>query len=217
MLSARRQKGALSKLLAELPVGDVVLCYDWKEKVWHTQERFALALCGAVVEATIRPRGLCTRTISKSLTFGSRQRRRRLRISCWIKCLRRQECFTFGATAVHITVLAHYVSLCQQRRQRIRISLFGEQHGKSVLDTAFGQMTESLQRYSLVKPVLCKEDLLQAYQSGASQTMKADPNGPRWQFSSQPGSSRTALWRSPAIAAELRGAHAVRSQTERCP
>ena len=32
MLSARRQKGALSKLLAELPVGDVVLRYDWKEK-----------------------------------------------------------------------------------------------------------------------------------------------------------------------------------------
>lgn len=78
--------------------------------------------------------------------------------------------------------LAHYADLCVQRRQQIHISYWGEQHGKSILDGAFGTLGAWLREMSLQQPVLNLSELLAAFRKASAAAMRADPAGPKWHF-----------------------------------
>ena len=64
-------------------------------------------------------------------------------------------------------------------QQPIHISYWGEQHGKSILDGAFGTLGTWLREMSLQQPILNLSELLAAFRKAA---MRADPAGPKWHF-----------------------------------
>ena len=76
--------------------------------------------------------------------------------------------------------LAHHLSLAEQRKQTVTCSFLAEQHGKNILDSAFGQVGEWLEDWAKTKPIHNVQSLLQAMKAGASKMVKNDPHGPKW-------------------------------------
>ena len=70
----------------------------------------------------------------------------------------------------------HLFQLCVKRKQTVNCSFLGEQHGKNMLDTAFGAVSRWLDEQALVTAIHNVQQLAGAIQRSA----EADPRGPRW-------------------------------------
>ena len=76
--------------------------------------------------------------------------------------------------------LAHHLELCRKRHQTVTCSFLAEQHGKNILDSAFGAVSRWLQNRALKKPVHTVQHLLEGIKEGAEAAVQRDPKGPAW-------------------------------------
>lgn len=76
--------------------------------------------------------------------------------------------------------LANHLELARARKQEVRCCFLAEQHGKNILDAAFGAVSQWLSEHALKKPVHTVKQLVSAIKDGAAAAMKADPKGPKW-------------------------------------
>ena len=76
--------------------------------------------------------------------------------------------------------MGHHRILCIQRSQTVVCSFLAEQHGKNILDAAFGTVSRFIQEAALKRPVYDIQDLLGAVTAGARSAKRHDPRGPKW-------------------------------------
>ncbi|CAJ1379929.1 unnamed protein product [Effrenium voratum] len=208
MLSARRQQECLKKLMTPegLPLEDSLLVFDWREKIrlpvgpqetgdmWHAQQKYAISCFGCCVfqweqlpgdEAKMRQTYLML--ISEIREQTAEASNLMLEQVLAMANVSRAGCLHFfsdcgphfrSAESLHHRVM----QVCFQRKQTVRVNFLGEQHGKSLLDGAFGTtgMHGWLGRYALKKPIHSLDHLLTAFKAGADEAMALDPEGPRW-------------------------------------
>ena len=208
MTSANRQKQNFDRLVekGELPVKDCLLCFDWKEKIrlpvgpsessdyWHMQQRYAIAVYGCVVyrhEPSSTARAPKIRHDYYINLTDIREQTAEAANNMLDSILSGARLGTEGCLHLFYDCgphyrsgpnVHHYLQLSQARKQQIFVHFFGEQHGKNILDGAFGTIATWLRQVSLAEEVLNLSQLVCALQKGASGAMKSNPQGPRWFF-----------------------------------
>eukprot|EP00438_Fugacium_kawagutii_P003187 Skav218032 [mRNA] locus=scaffold214:344617:345603:+ [translate_table: standard] len=205
MITAQRQKENLEKLTeGQLPLSDSLLCFDWKEKIRlpcgpdessdfrHMQQKYAIAVYGCVVyrhaagSTAARPKIQHDYFINLTEIREQTATAANLMLASVMRDARIPETGVlrfFSDCGPHYRSggnLAYYADLCVQRKQKIHINYWGEQHGKSILDGAFGTLSTWLREISLQKPVLDLPGLLGAFKTASASAMRRDPHGPRW-------------------------------------
>ena len=207
MTSAHRQKDNFEKWTeGGLPLADSLICFDWKEKLrlpcgpsessdfWHMQQKYAIAVYGSVVHrhapgsSAARPKIFHEYFINLTEIREQTAEAANHMLASVMQDAAVAQSGTlrlFSDCGPHFRSganLAHYADLCVQRRQQIHISYWGEQHGKSILDGAFGTLGAWLREMSLQQPVLNLSELLAAFRKASAAAMRADPAGPKWHF-----------------------------------
>ena len=76
--------------------------------------------------------------------------------------------------------MAHHRTLCTQRSQTVVCSFLAEQHGKNILDAAFGTVGRFIQEAAMKRPIYTIQNLLGAITAGARAAKRHDPQGPKW-------------------------------------
>ena len=206
MLSARRQQECLKQLMGGgLAIGDTLLIFDWKEKIrlpigpqetsamWHCQQKYAISCFGCCV-LSHKP----TSTVAKPdiqttyLLLLNEVREQNAEASNRMLQEVIRECSVSTEGVLHLwsdcgphfrsaeNLHHHMYDLCVKRKQVINCSFLAEQHGKNVLDSAFGALSRWLGEQALRRPVLSVQNLHEAISAGADAAMKRDPQGPLW-------------------------------------
>ena len=212
MLSARRQQECLKKLMVPegLPRGDTLLVFDWREKLrlplgpqetgdmWHAQQKYAISCLGCCVFRWTKPqRGSPSRFQQTYVMLLSEIREQTAEASNLMldEVVKMVDVSTDGC--LHLfsdcgphfrsaeSLHHHVMEFCFKRRQEVRVNYLGEQHGKSLLDGAFGTtgMHGWIGEYAREGPVHTIQQLLEAFQDGGRRAMKRDPQGPQWMSS----------------------------------
>ena len=170
MLSARRQQECLKQLMGGgLAIRDTLLIFDWKEKIrlpigpqetsamWHCQQKYAISCFGCCV-LSHKP----TSTVAKPdiqttyplLLNEVREQNAEASNRMLQEVIR--ECSVSTEGVLHLwadcgphfrsaeNLHHHMYDLCVKRKQVINCSFLAEQHGKNVLDSAFGALSRWL-------------------------------------------------------------------------
>lgn len=93
--------------------------------------------------------------------------------------------------------MARHRILCTQRSQTVVCSFLVEQHGKNILDAAFGAVSRFIQEAALKRPIFDIQDLLGAVTAGARSAKRHDPRGPKVEC------AVGGLWGAQGIAAAM--------------
>ena len=204
-MSARRQ-GEFFRTLTDpyhstLRLTEVVVCYDWKEKLkipqapeesgalWHAQQKMSLSCWGgAIMERKEEGQPLTTtfflfvtenleQTCEASIYMLSKLLHHNAMprdkiLHLW------QDCGPHFRAAETL----HYFSMVlpQQRKNRVTCNFLAEQHGKSTLDQMFGLASQWVRNYALKHNIFSCDDMVQALAEGARHQQLRDPVGPTW-------------------------------------
>ena len=101
--------------------------------------------------------------------------------------------------------MARHRILCTQRSQTVVCSFLVEQHGKNILDAAFGAVSRFIQEAALKRPIFDIQDLLGAVTAGARSAKGHDPRGPKVEC------AVGGLWGAQGIAAAMGAAFRFQS------
>ena len=188
-----------------LPIKDTLLVFDWKEKIrlpfgpeetsdmWHAQQKYAISCFGCCVLAHTSKSTAAKADIQVTyLLFLNEVREQNAEASNRMvdEVLRECEVSMEGNLHLWSDCGPHFRSaenlyhsmydLCMKRQQVVNCSFLAEQHGKNVLDSAFGAVGRWLQEQALTRPVHTAQHLVEAISAGANAAMKRDPRGPVW-------------------------------------
>lgn len=194
MVFLRRQKDNFQRWVeGSLPTRDY-LGFDWKEKVklpcapsetsdhWHMQQKYGIAVYGAGVYRHGRGSTAANPCIVNDYYINLtdiREQTAEAANNMLASVLRDAKVPETGVLRLRIAARTMLIRcqpriLCLRalRCQTIYVNFWGEQHGKSILDGAFGGMSIWLDQISLQKQILNLSDLLNAYRQASSASMQ---------------------------------------------
>ena len=192
-----------------LPLTDVLIAFDWRQKLklpmapietgpmWHSQQKVALSCWGGVcAKHTANSTAACPQIELIFLLFVTDVIEQTAEASN-IMLQRALDCLnlpTAGNLQIWSDTGPHFRSaenlyyyaraLPASRKQNILIRFLGEQHGKSILDKMFAwtgvHSSGWLGKYAKRKPIYDLDGMVHAFDAGAQEQAKKDPDGPRW-------------------------------------
>lgn len=213
MMSAQRQHDSLMALTSSkastLPVGDTLLCFDWREKLrvpmapqetgamWHAAQKNAVSCWGGAVykhsaSSTAESPLLdvtfiffCTSIIEQTAEASNKMLSKALELA---KVSRSGCLWLWSDVGPHFrsaeNAFFYLRHLPKTRQQPVKVRYLAECHGKGVLDAMFAVTGCSksgwIGRYAAKHQIDNVKDIVKALKLGASEQRAKDPAGPQW-------------------------------------